>query len=128
MLHGGSSKSGVILGLYSEQAIDQYAWPIERLLIFWPLAILLVVITSFKIWQVIRPGTMKEHSEKIPHLSGRMVDLMTGMGFIGALSIWPAKIGVIYAFFIFLALFAFTRINRGFNLRIRINELIMNLN
>jgi hypothetical protein len=67
-------------------------------------------------WRIIRTvRTPQDQSQTIAALPQRMVDLMTGMAFIGALSIWPAKIGVLYAVFIFLALFAFNRINRRYN-------------
>ena len=78
--------------------------------------LILVVVTLFKIWQILQPvGTAEKKDQKISALPEYMVDLMAGIGFIGALSIWPAKIGVLYAFFIFLALFAFSRINRRFS-------------
>ncbi len=116
MFHGGSSSAGVLLGFYSVEAVDQYAWPAARIALFAPVALLLVGVTLVKMWRIIRPvRTPEEQSQTIAALPERMVDLMTGMAFIGALSIWPSKIGVLYAVFIFLALFAFNRINRRFN-------------
>ncbi len=47
--------------------------------------------------------------------SDRIVDLMTVMGFIGAVSIWPGKVSVLYALFIVLALFAFNKLDSKFN-------------
>ena len=40
---------------------------------------------------------------------------MTLTGLVGAASIWPWKISVVYAFFVCLALFAFNRMNRRFD-------------
>jgi hypothetical protein len=116
MFHGGSSAAGVLLGFYSVEAVDQYAWPAARIALFVPVALLLVGVTLVKMWRIIRTvRTPQDQSQTIAALPQRMVDLMTGMAFIGALSIWPAKIGVLYAVFIFLALFAFNRINRRYN-------------
>jgi hypothetical protein len=47
----------------------------------------------------------------------RLIDLMTTIALIGAISIWPAKIAILYAASLALALFAFTRLNRHFDLR-----------
>ena len=44
-----------------------------------------------------------------------MVDLMMGLGFVGAVTIWPAKIAVLYAAFLCVAIFAILRLNRQFD-------------
>lgn len=112
LFHGGSSRAGVILGLYSADAVDQYAWPAARILLFVPVA---VTITAAAVWYMIRVFRLKSHPAQTAIDSSRwsiyMVDLMTAIGFVGALSIWPAKIGVLYAFFLFLAIFAFNRMD-----------------
>lgn len=110
LLHGGSERAGIFLGLYPAEAVDQYAWPLARILLFLPFALLVFGVALFKIWQIARASVGT--NLKTVLLSERMVDLMTFTGFIGALSIWPAKIGVFYALFLALALFAFTRLNR----------------
>ncbi len=117
LFHGGSERAGILLGLYSDKAVQQYSWPAARVVLFAPLALLIVAIAMRKMWHVIRQKEIVENPEPKESLVAiRMVDLMTGIGFIGALSIWPSKIGVIYAFFIFLALFAFNRLNHRFEL------------
>jgi len=116
MFHGGSSRAGVLLGLYQAEAVDQYAWPAARMALFAPVALIVVGAVVFRMWRILRPGRSPEGSNQTrSRLAVRMVDLMTGLGFIGALSIWPEKIGVLYALFIFLALFAFNRLNRRFD-------------
>lgn len=113
LFHGGSSRAGVLLGLYSADAVDQYAWPAARILLFVPVA---VISTAAAVWYMIRIFRRKSDPNQTGRESSRwsiyMIDLMTVIGFVGALSIWPAKIGVLYAFFLFLALFAFTRMDK----------------
>lgn len=113
LFHGGSSRAGVILGLYSADAVDQYAWPAARILLFVPVA---AILTVMAVWNMIRVFRLKPDPEQTGRESSRwstyMIDLMTVIGFVGALSIWPAKIGVLYAFFLFLALFAFNRMDK----------------
>jgi hypothetical protein len=57
-------------------------------------------------------------SEALPpkRWAERMMDLFAFIGLIGALSIWPEKIGVLYALFLSFALFAFARINAHFDI------------
>jgi len=117
MIHGGSERAGFILGLYPMEAVDQYAWPFERILLATPFMLILAVIVLSRIWEILFNDKDKGKKElNISRLSIWMVDLMAGLGFIGALSIWPAKIGVLYALFLLLALSAFTRINNKLSL------------
>lgn len=110
LLHGGSERAGVVLGLYDESAVQQYNWPIERMLLFLPWAILVTA------------GFVRENYNRILQKSGveeknlltshRTIDLMTFIAFVGALSIWPAKIGILYALFLMVGLAAFNRLER----------------
>jgi hypothetical protein len=111
LFHGGSERAGIFLELYTEEAVDQYAWPVSRIILFTPVALVIVGATFLKMREVFRNEiTAREQTPLISKLPVRMVDLMTVIGFIGALSIWPAKIGVLYAMFLFLAIFAFNRL------------------
>ena len=109
LFHGGSERAGVMLSLYPPEAVDQYAWPVQRILLFLPLALVLTIFYFYWVRQIFIPTgewSLTKNS------SVRLIDLMTLSGFIGAVSIWPAKISVFYAFFIFLSLFAFNRLNK----------------
>ena len=114
IFHGGSERAGILLELYNEDAVSQYAWPAARMMLFAPFAIIICFAAFFKILRII--WSHKTSEPQISKISDRMIDLMTIIGFIGALSIWPAKIGVLYAFFIFTALFAFTRLKRKYSM------------
>jgi hypothetical protein len=112
MLHGGSERAGVVLGLYPVEAVNQYAWPMERILLAAPFLLILLGSALYRIWNILfAEYSLGDKPVVLSRLSTGMVDLMTGMGFIGALSIWPAKIGILYALFLMLGLFAFSRIN-----------------
>ena len=113
LCHGGVSRTGVFLGLYGVNDVDQYAWPAARILLFVPMADLLTIATLYVLGKAISVsgGTGGDGSL----LPARMTDLFMFIGVIGAVSIWPEKIGVLYAVFLFLAMFAFTRINRRFD-------------
>jgi hypothetical protein len=113
LFHGGSSRAGVILGLYSADGVDQYAWPLARVLLFVPVAVVITAVAVWKTIQIFRSTTDPEQAERdASRWSVYMIDLMAVIGFVGALSIWPAKIGALYAFFLFLALCAFSRMDR----------------
>jgi hypothetical protein len=104
------------LGLYDANAVDQYAWPSARVAIFAPAGILIVGAALFKMRQVLRnPRLALPPRTDAPRISARIVDLITFTGVVGAASIWPAKIGVLYACCIGVALFAFNRLNRCFD-------------
>ena len=116
MAWGASAQTGVLLGLYDANSVDQYAWPAARIVIFTPVGILIVGAALLKMWQVLRnQRTPIPPCTDAPRISARIVDLMTFIGVVGAASIWPAKIGVIYAVFLSFALFTFNRLNRRFD-------------
>ena len=109
MLHGVSETAGIFLGLYQHKEVAQYSWPIERIILVLPFMLILFTIVLKKIRQIIVQS--KNNEINTLQLNNRMVELMAAMGSVGALSIWPSKIGVLYSFFLLLALFAFSRIN-----------------
>ena len=113
LLQGVTSRGGVILELYEPEAVDQYAWPAARVALFVPAAAILFVATLVAIRQML--NTAGAPREKTTHLPERMVDLLTFIGVVGAISIWPAKIGVLYAVCLCFAVFALTRLNRRFD-------------
>ncbi len=68
-------------------------------------------------WRILRPQALQDHkNNRVSRRSEITINLMTGMGFIGAHSIWPAKISVLYAFFLFFAIFALKRLERRFDI------------
>jgi hypothetical protein len=61
------------------------------------------------------PAAPAPSGAKVPYLPERTADLLTFIGIVGAVSIWPGKIGVLYAVFLFLAIFALNRLNHRFD-------------
>lgn len=116
LLHGVTSVLGVMLELYTHDAISQYDWPPGRIGLMVAGAIPLVVVTLVSMKSMLKhPRLEYDTRSTTSRLSARMIDLFAGIGIVGAISIWPAKIGPIYAVFLALTLFAFTRIEWGFD-------------
>ncbi len=107
LFHGGSERAGIFLGLYGEQAVDQYAWPIERILLFAPVAIFLFLIAVYRMRKILQQDTGYLENLFSPKVAvHRLYAILGGLVFIGALSIWPAKISVFYALFVWLGIIA----------------------
>jgi hypothetical protein len=116
MAWGASSQTGILLGLHDAKLADQYAWPAARIAVFVPVGIIIVGTAILTFRQGLRKASNTIPPDTDPAIvSIRMVDLMTFTGVIGAVTIWPAKIGVLYACFIGFTLFAFNRLNRHFD-------------
>jgi hypothetical protein len=116
MFFGASSNVGVLLGLYGESDVDQYAWPLARVALFAPAAVLILGVTAYKIGRIMwLSRTRTWRGFDAPRLPERMADLMAVIGVVGAATIWPSKIGVLYALFLCIALFALNRLNHYFD-------------
>ncbi len=116
MAWGVSSQASILLGLVEAEAVDQYTWPSERIEIFIPAGIFIVGAALLKMWQVLgNPRVAIPAYSAAPRISASIVDLMMFTGVVGAASIWPSKIGVLYAVFLGLALVAFNRLNNRFD-------------
>lgn len=108
---GASSKVSVLMGLCVENEVKQYAWPLARILLFAPAAVLILGGTAYKIGRIV--WLTRRHDWRgyeVPGLPERMADLMTVIAAVGAATIWPSKIGVLYALFLCSALFALHRL------------------
>ena len=113
LIHGATSRLGVFLECYSPSEVDQYAWPFARIALFLPPALLVTIVTLYCLVRARFVSEKQCSAEQC--LAGRMIDLFAFIALVGALSIWPEKIGVLYALFLMFALFAFSRINRRFD-------------
>jgi len=115
LFHGGSERFGIVFNLYELDEVSQYSWPLERILVFVPIAIIITLVAIYQIQKILRPVSSRNRGDTfMPKQSLRIIDLMTVTGFIGALSIWPAKISVFYAFFLVVAIYAFNRLDHRF--------------
>jgi len=114
LFHGGSERLGIILDLYSLDEVSQYSWPLERILLFVPIAFVVTSIAVFKVRRVLR--SKNQHNYNISVHSYWIVDLMTLTGFIGVLTIWSSKISVLYALLLVFAIYAFNRLVKQYDM------------
>jgi hypothetical protein len=116
LVHGATSRTGVILRLYEPEAVDQYEWPPSRVALLVPSAAVLLAATLVGMKRMLRsPAASAPPGAKASYLPERMADLLTFIGIVGAVSIWPDKIAILYAVFLCLAIFALNRLNRRFD-------------
>ncbi len=112
LLHGVTSRLGVVLELYAPTAVDQYAWPVQRIILFAPAAtVVFFVALKTMVRHYSAPADNITPSSRLPE---RMIDLCAFIGLVGAATIWPDKVGVVYMLFLCIALFALSRINARF--------------
>jgi hypothetical protein len=113
--HGAVSTMGLMLELYSADAVDQYAWPRERILLFIPFAVLVIAGTVYAMVCVHREEPWR-HATNPAVAADHITDLMTILSAVGIISIWPSEIGALYALFLCLAIWAFNRLNRHYDM------------
>jgi len=109
LFHGATTRLGVVLELYDENAVGQYEWPVQRIGLFLPVAVLIVAITLYKTWQIAHCGKSPLQTP-LDRTSLHMGTLVMLCGFVGALSIWPSEIAVAYAAVLVVAMYAFLRL------------------
>ncbi|MBI5090953.1 MAG: hypothetical protein HZB26_00750 [Candidatus Hydrogenedentes bacterium] len=109
LLHGATNRLGVFLKLYDEAAVEQYAWPAARLWLFVFLATPLLAATFRTLWLLART----EQTREIPleQVTRHIAGLVMLVGLVGALTIWPSKIGVIYAALLLIAVTALIQLD-----------------
>lgn len=113
LLQGATSRAGIILELYPDEAVDQYAWPPARVALFIPPATILVIATLIAMKRMLDASSSPRGKATL--LPERMIDLLTFIGIVGAISIWPSEIGVLYTVCLCFGVFALTRLNRRFD-------------
>ncbi len=109
LFHGVSTRLGVVLELYEENAVGQYEWPIQRIWLFLPVAIPIVAVTLYKTWQIAHCGKSPLQTP-LDRTSLHLGTLIALTGFVGATSIWPSEIAVVYAAVLVVAVYAYLRL------------------
>ncbi len=105
--HGVTNRMGVILELYDDSAVDQYQFPPERIWLLMPFVIATVAVTLYHIGKISRATLVSLPMDRLSVHIGNMIMLV---GIVGAFSIWPSKIGVVYSVVLFFAMYAFVRL------------------
>ena len=115
-IHGASYNIGGFLGLYDINIVDQYDWPLERKFIFVPFAIMIISFVLFKMGKYVKEfKTGKMRNFYVSNLHEKVTNLILVLAVVGAVTIWPAKIGVIYAVFLWIAIWGINRLNVYYN-------------
>ncbi len=110
-LSGATTRIGLFLELYPPGSAEQYSWPLRRVLLFTPMGAAVVAWTVYQMARALWPPVQAPPEHEPARLANRATSLMTGLAVIGAVSIWPAKVGVLYALFLAVAIWAFNRFN-----------------
>ncbi|GMV93296.1 MAG: hypothetical protein AMXMBFR82_30740 [Candidatus Hydrogenedentota bacterium] len=114
LFHGVTTRFGVVLELYDADAVGQYEWPVQRLLLFLPAAIPIVAVTLYKTWQIAHCGKSPLQTP-LDWTSLRIGTLIALTGFVGAASIWPSEIAVVYAAALVVAVYAYLQLVFTYN-------------
>lgn len=109
---GATSRLGVLLGLYNAEAVGQYQWPAARILLFLPACAVILALTARRTFRILRFAGGNAPVLPQPWPPERISDLIMFIGIVGAVTIWPSKIGVFYALFLWVAIFALNRLHR----------------
>jgi len=103
---------GGLLGFYDPSKIDQYSWPVARTAIFVPIAVLIVGVAFTKMRRHVRLAqTRDSQTFQVPNLHEKMTNLIVAITVVGVATIWPSKIGVLYAALLWVAIFAMNRLD-----------------
>ena len=99
--HGATSTLGKFLETHTEEMVSQYSWPVERFALFLPVAIAVSLVGMAMMTRALRSplDTMRSVNWRL-----RLTTLTTVLGLVGAVSIWPSKIGVVYALMVCFAI------------------------
>ncbi len=112
LYHGASYQLGAFLGFYETSQVDQYSWPLARIIVFVPGAILIIGSALVKVWQYIKLSKSPyPFAFEVPNLHEKMNSIITAIAAFGILTIWPSKIGVLYAALLWIVLSAINRLN-----------------
>ena len=115
-IHGASYNIGGFLGFYDIKIVNQYDWPLERKMIFVPIAIIIIGFALNKIWQYEKEFKAgNKNSFCVSNLHEKVTNLILVMAVVGAVTIWPLKIGVLYAIFVCISIWAINQLNIHYN-------------
>ncbi len=109
---GASSTLGLVLELYPPESVEQYSWPPRRTMLFLLMVSGVVIWTLYQMVRTLWPAGNQPRDSRAAGLAERITDMMSVLTVVGAVSIWPSKIGILYVGFLGVALWAFNRMNR----------------
>jgi len=107
IFYGMTYKLGVNMGLFSTEQVEQYGFPIERVLLLLPLVIVLLLWFIHEYLELIK--VLKEDELQvfiIPKIELKLNIFICFIAFVGFITIWPSVIWIIYIFFFIIGLIA----------------------
>lgn len=121
IIYGGSFKIGVLLHLYDGN-IDQYSFPLPRILIFVPFTASFIVWMIIQIFKIMQKSHAENYFEfKITHIHKKLIYILLYITLIGVAVSWGTKIEFFYILFFILNLIILVKLNKS-----RKNELFTN--
>lgn len=116
--YGQSYRIGVFFELY-DTSVGSYDFPIERIVLFAPMAIGILTLMIIKIIQHVKLSKAPDYRAfEVKYIQGKVLNLLLFLNFIGIISIWhessPSanKIATFYTIYIWITLFGFYLLNR----------------
>ncbi|MCB9206336.1 MAG: hypothetical protein H6611_03300 [Ignavibacteriales bacterium] len=113
LFHGVTERLGVVFELFYEDAVDQYSWPLERIVLFIPFLISILFYLYIKTKKIFSGYYFFEiDSETIIEWNRKLIILTSLITLIGIISIWPAKISIFYGFFQLISIICLIQIDK----------------
>lgn len=106
LCYGGSYMTGVVLELYTEEEIDQYAFPTGRAILFAISMVILLVWLIKRLYQIHSEAMNHDYNDRrVSAIGEKMIYTAAFILLIGEITIWPSEIGIIYALLFIPALY-----------------------
>ncbi len=111
LFQGSSFRISGLLGFYDVSQIDQYSWPIARIVIFIPVAVIIVSIAFIKMTRLLTSTQNQGFiAFQASNIHKKIISLLIAIAIVGIATIWPSKIGVLYFGLLWIALFAVSQL------------------
>jgi hypothetical protein len=107
MYYGATYRMGIIFGLYDEVSIDQYEFPVPRIILLIPGVIIIILYLIMQYRQISKKDSISNFHHKV-------INILCYISLFGVISIWPSKILVFYLVFIWLAIYAILQIEKKY--------------
>ncbi|MCB0732831.1 MAG: hypothetical protein KDC88_17555, partial [Ignavibacteriae bacterium] len=108
-----TERLGVVFELFNEDAVDQYSWPLERIVLFIPFFISIFYYLFIQVKKMFSDDYLFEiNSETIIEWNRKLIILTSLITLIGIISIWPAKISIFYGFFQLISIICLIQIDK----------------
>jgi hypothetical protein len=111
--HGATYRLGVLLEWYRPEDLGQYDWVPARYYLYFPVLAIILLFGLVQLLAILfrrRPWGLDTG-----RVTRHMLELVALLGFIGAVTIWPSKVGVLYALLLAIAISSFVRVGHRYH-------------